>query len=216
MSPGFRESLKIQLPLLFLFAVSIALFFVLQAAWALASGWVVFFLILATACFFRDPERLPPEDEQIIVAAADGVVVGIEEVEETVFGLGKCKCVAIFLSVFDVHINRMPVHGTIKKTAHKPGRFLDVRHPDSSRLNEAQSWLIETPHGKVVVRQIAGLIARRIVAWAKENETLPRGARFGMIRFGSRTEIYLPVGCEIRVQMGDRVAGGSSPVARWP
>ena len=176
-------------------------------------------LILLTAFvfyFFRDPERALPSDERIIVSAADGLVVGIEEYEEPDFHLGPMLRISVFLSVFDVHVNRAPVSGTVKSTVYKAGQFLDVRHPDSSTRNEARAWWIETPRGPVAVRQIAGLVARRIVAWAGEGSVLERGQRFGMIRFGSRTEVFLPIGCTPLVKIGDRVAGAATPIARWP
>jgi phosphatidylserine decarboxylase len=166
--------------------------------------------------FFRDPEREVPADPTIIVAAADGLVVGVEEMEEPDFQLGRRLRIAIFLSVFDVHINRSPVEGRVKKTTYKAGQFLDVRHVDASTRNEALAWLLETEHGSVAVRQIAGLVARRIVPWAKEGSALARGQRFGMIRFGSRTEVFLPVGCTPLVKPGDRVQGAATPIARWP
>jgi phosphatidylserine decarboxylase len=211
MSPAFKESLKILIPQV------IALFFFLcwWTWWVIPVTALLFLLIVFTVCFFRDPEREVPTDEKIIVAAADGLIVGVEEVEETHFQLGPTRRVSIFLSVFDVHVNRAPVAGTVKKTVHVPGKYLDVRHPDASLVNEHLAWLIETPRGPVAVRQIAGLIARRIVAWSREGDTVPRGHRFGMIRFGSRTEVYLPLGCEILVRVGDRVRGAGSPIARW-
>ncbi len=173
-------------------------------------------LIAFVIYFFRDPERAVPADEKIIVSAADGLVVGIDEMEEPDFHLGPMIRIAVFLSVFDVHVNRTPCDGTVKSTIYKAGRFLDVRHPDSSRLNECRSWWLETPRGNVAVRQIAGLIARRIVAWAAEGEALARGQRFGMIRFGSRTEVFLPAECTVLVKLGDRVQGAATPIARWP
>ncbi len=118
--------------------------------------------------------------------------------------------------MFDVHINRTPCDGTVKSTVYKAGKFLDVRHPQSSQLNEARAWWLETPHGNVAVRQIAGLIARRIVAWAGEGTPLQRGQRFGMIRFGSRTEVFLPAECTVLVKLGDRVQGAATPIAKWP
>jgi len=181
-----------------------------------ALGFVLAFLLMFVLYFFRDPERLVPADESIIVSAADGLVVGIDEMEEPDFHLGPMIRVAVFLSVFDVHINRTPCEGTVKSTIYKAGQFLDVRHPQSSQLNECRSWWLETPHGDVAVRQIAGLIARRIVAWAGEGTPLQRGQRFGMIRFGSRTEVFLPVDCTVLVKIGDRVQGAATPIARWP
>lgn len=166
--------------------------------------------------FFRDPERTISPDPLDIVSPADGKVISTEIIEDTAFSGQKMRRVAVFLSVFDVHVNRMPVAGRILKCHHHAGEFLDARDPEIDVRNEAQNWLIETDRGPVVVRQIAGLIARRIVAWAKEGDSLDKGARFGMIRFGSRTDVYLPLDCEILVQPGQRVCGGSTLIARWP
>lgn len=173
-------------------------------------------LFLFVLYFFRDPERIVPADENIIVSAADGLVVSVEQYDEPDFHLGPMIRIAVFLSVFDVHINRSPVDGVVKSTVYKAGQFLDVRHPDSSTRNECRSWWLETAHGPVAVRQIAGLVARRIVAWSEEGAALERGQRLGMIRFGSRTEVFLPVECTVLVKPGDRVAGASTPIARWP
>ena len=122
--------------------------------------------------------------------------------------------VAIFLSVFDVHTNRAPIDGRIIYREHHEGLCLDARHPDCSVRNEAMTWAFENPRTTLVVRQITGAIARRIVGWSQVGDTLQKGERFGMIRFGSRTEIYLPVTATVLVKVGDRVAGGSSPIAR--
>ena len=213
-----KEALRFLIPLCGVLLVLSAIRVVLPV-----SGYVLFPIFLLTMAttvfvvyFFRDPERYVPADESIIVAAADGLVVGIDEMEEPDFHLGPMVRVAIFLSVFDVHINRTPCDGVVKSTVYKAGKFLDVRHPQSSQLNEARSWWLETPHGNVAVRQIAGLIARRIVAWAGEGTTLQRGQRFGMIRFGSRTEIFLPPDCTVLVKIGDRVQGAATPIAKWP
>ena len=173
-------------------------------------------LIVFVNYFFRDPERAVPADESIIVSAADGLVVSVEEMEEPDFHLGPMIRIAVFLSVFDVHVNRSPVAGVVNSTVYKAGEFLDVRHKDSSTRNECRSWWLDTAQGPVAVRQIAGLIARRIVAWSGEGATLERGQRFGMIRFGSRTEVFLPLGCTVLVKPGDRVEGAATPIARWP
>jgi len=197
------------------------LLFLIFYFWPLTWPWTVslFFItvILTTfvAYFFRDPERAVPADENIIVSAADGLVVGVEEMEEPDFQLGRMLRIAVFLSVFDVHVNRSPVEGRVIKTTYKPGEFLDVRHPESSIRNEFRAWRLETSRGPVAVRQIAGLIARRIVPWSKEGATLARGERFGMIRFGSRTEVFVPVTCTVLIKPGDRVEGASTPIARW-
>jgi len=188
--------------------------------WAMSVTLPLLFVSLAlyffVLYFFRDPERAVPADEAIIVSAADGLVVGVDEMEEPDFHLGPMIRIAVFLSVFDVHVNRSPVAGVVKSTVYKAGQFLDVRHPDSSTRNECRSWWLETARGPVAVRQIAGLVARRIVAWSEEGATLARGQRLGMIRFGSRTEVFLPVECTVLVKPGDRVAGASTPIARWP
>ena len=171
-------------------------------------------LILYTFYFFRDPERTVPTDPDLVVAAADGKIVAIEDVEEAEVVKGTMKRVAIFLSVFDVHTNRAPVAGTVTYTERRVGKMLDARHPDASRLNECRTWAIEHGSRVVVVRQITGAIARRIVAWAKVGQSVARGERFGMIRFGSRTEVYLPMDTEIVCQVGDRVQSGVSIIAR--
>lgn len=183
---------------------------------SLVLGLLAAALVPCVVGFFRDPVRIVPEDPALIVSAADGIVVGVEEMEEPDFFLGPMIRVAVFLSVFDVHVNRVPCDGTVRSTIYRAGKFLDVRHPQASRLNECRSWWIDTPRGTVAVRQIAGLIARRIVAWAGEGDELKRGAHFGMIRFGSRTEVFLPLGCELLVKAGDRVQGAATPIARWP
>jgi phosphatidylserine decarboxylase len=173
-------------------------------------------LTLFVTYFFRDPERTIPADPNVIVSAADGIVVTVEEMEEPDFHLGPMIRIAVFLSVFDVHVNRSPAQGVVKSTIYRAGKFLDARHAEASSRNECRSWWLETPRGPLAVRQIAGLIARRIVAWSKEGETLERGQRLGMIRFGSRTEVFVPTGSAILVKPGDRVAGASTPLARWP
>ena len=175
--------------------------------WALAIGYVFW--------FFRDPERVSPADEDIVVAAADGVVVDIADMEEPEVVKATMRRVAIFLSVFDVHTNRAPISGTVTYTERRVGKMLDARNPDASKLNECRVWAIQNPRaGTVVVRQITGAIARRIVAWAQVGQQVAKGERFGMIRFGSRTEIYLPTSAEVLVKVGDRVQGGASVIAR--
>lgn len=172
--------------------------------------------ILYTFYFFRDPERVTPADEDAVVAAADGVIVEIVDMEEPDVTKSSMRRVAIFLSVFDVHTNRAPVAGTVIHSERRVGRMLDARHADASRLNECRTWGIQSAHGVVVVRQITGAIARRIVAWAQVGEHVAKGQRFGMIRFGSRTEVYLPLNAEVTVKIGDRVQGGLTVIARLP
>ncbi len=213
-----KEARRFLFPLHLVNVLLFLIFYFWPGTWPWTASLFVISVVLTlfVSYFFRDPERVVPADENIVVSAADGLVVGVEEMEEPDFKLGRMLRIAVFLSVFDVHVNRSPVAGQVKKTFHKPGEFLDVRHPESSIRNEFQAWLLETPRGPVAVRQIAGLIARRIVPWSKEGATLTRGERFGMIRFGSRTEVFLPLGCTVLVKPGDRVEGAATPIARWP
>lgn len=171
-------------------------------------------LILYTFAFFRDPERTSPSDPESVVAAADGIVADIVEIEETEVVKSRMKRVGIFLSVFDVHTNRAPVDGRITYREHRAGLCLDARSPDCSGKNESMTWAFENPRATLVVKQLTGAIARRIVGWSKVGDELRKGERFGMIRFGSRTEVYLPVNAEIMVKVGDRVVGGATVIAR--
>jgi phosphatidylserine decarboxylase len=219
MSSARQEARRFLYPLHFLnILLFISLWLPYDWLWPWALILFLFFLALTLfiSFFFRDPARVVPADPLIIVSAADGLVVSVEEFDEPDFHLGPMLRVAIFLSVLDVHVNRSPVEATVKSTVYRAGRFLDARHLDASTLNECRSWWLETPRGPVVVRQIAGLIARRIVAWAQEGSVLKRGQHIGMIRFGSRTEIFVPIECTVLVKPGDRVAGAQTPIARWP
>ncbi|MEO5754261.1 MAG: phosphatidylserine decarboxylase [Chthoniobacterales bacterium] len=171
-------------------------------------------LIGYTFAFFRDPDRVAPAESNVIVAAADGVVVEIAELEETEVVKTKMRRVAIFLSVFDVHTNRAPIEGRIIYREHHEGLCLDARNPTCSEKNEAMTWGFENPQATLVVRQITGAIARRIIGWSRVGDSVAKGERFGMIRFGSRTEVYLPLSATVLVKVGDRVAGGASPIAR--
>ncbi|MEO7168268.1 MAG: phosphatidylserine decarboxylase [Spartobacteria bacterium] len=194
-----------------------AVLLLLLAVSLLLSVWlavVVLALIAYTFAFFRDPDRVAPPDPDVVVAAADGVVVEIEELEESEVVRGTMRRVAIFLSVFDVHTNRAPIEGKVIYRQHHEGLCLDARNPECSVKNEAMTWAFENPRATLVVRQITGAIARRIVGWSKVGDGLQKGERFGMIRFGSRTEVYLPLSATVLVNIGDKVAGGSSPIAR--
>lgn len=170
------------------------------------------FGLLFTLNFFRDPPRRIPSEPGLMVAPADGVVVEIKDMDEPEFLKVPCTRIAIFLNVFNVHINRSPCEGVVQGLKYKPGKFLDVRHPDCSTLNESNTIHL----GGVVVKQIAGLIARRIVCEAKPQDRLARGEKFGMIKFGSRTELYIPKDRveEISVKLKDKVKGGETILAR--
>ena len=150
----------------------------------------------------------------MVLAAADGTVMDIVELDENEVLKNKTRRVGIFLSIFDVHTNRAPIDGRVVYRQHRPGLCLDARRPDCSEKNESMTWAFENPRVTIVVRQITGAIARRIVTWANVGDELKRGERFGMIRFGSRTELYLPLNAELLVKVGDHVLGGSTIVAR--
>ncbi len=184
-----------------------------------ALGWlwlVILSALLVLFCinFFRDPDRAVPPGEEVVVAAADGVVADIVENEEDEVLKTRCRRVGIFLSVFDVHVNKAPVAGKITYQQHHPGLYLDARNPECSIKNEALTWAIEGAKATLVIRQITGAIARRIVPWSKVGDQVEKGFRFGMIRFGSRTEIYLPMNATVEVKVGDRVVGAQSVIAR--
>jgi phosphatidylserine decarboxylase len=171
-------------------------------------------LFLFTIAFFRDPDRRVPAGTSLIVAPADGTISDIIDLEEKEVLKMKARRVGIFLSIFDVHTNRAPIDGRIVYSQRHEGLCLDARDPDCPEKNEAMTWAFENPRVTVVVRQLTGAIARRIVAWAKVGDELKKGERFGMIRFGSRTELYLPLEAEVLVKKGDHVSGGSTIIAR--
>ena len=196
-----------------------AILVLLALASCLVSGWLsLLFLVLIcyTVFFFRDPDRAVPADPHAVVAAADGTVTDIAEVEETEVLKTKLRRVGIFLSIFDVHTNRAPIGGRVVYREHRQGLCLDARRPDCSEKNEAMTWAFENSRATIVVRQLTGAIARRIVAWSDMGDELKKGDRFGMIRFGSRTEVYLPLNANVLVKVGDHVAGGATIIARLP
>ena len=184
---------------------------------AFLSWWLTLLflaLIAYTFAFFRDPERVTPGDADAVVAAADGVVADIVEIDETEVLNKPQRRVGIFLSVFDVHTNRAPIDGRVTYREHRAGLCLDARSPDCSGKNESMTWAFENPRATLVVKQLTGAIARRIVGWSKVGDEVKKGERFGMIRFGSRTEVYLPLDATVVVKVGDRVAGGATVIAR--
>jgi len=187
-------------------------------AW-FVSGWLsLLFTVLffCTVAFFREPNRRVPPDPLVIVAAADGTVTDIAELDENEVLKTKTRRVGIFLSIFDVHTNRAPIDGRVIYRQHREGLCLDARRPECSEKNESMTWALENPRVAIVVRQLTGAIARRIVAWAEIGDELKKGQRFGMIRFGSRTEVYLPLAATVLVKVGDHVLGGSTIIAQLP
>ena len=179
--------------------------------------WLLAFLLtivaLWVAYFFRDPERTGARGESIVIAPADGKVVLISDVDEPSFMGGRARRVSIFMNVFNVHVNRYPVSGTVRYVHYNPGKFLNAAVEKSSLENEQMSVGIETSRGRVLVRQIAGLIARRIVTYSKVGEQVQQGQRMGLIRFGSRVDVFLPVSAQLRVKIGDNTLAGSTTIA---
>jgi phosphatidylserine decarboxylase len=183
--------------------------------WLAAPAWAVLPLLLALffLWFFRDPERVIPGGPGLIVSPADGKVTNISTMQLN----GKpCTRVSIFLNVFDVHVNRSPVAGTIKDVVYKTGKFANAMDAASADDNEQNVVTVESQGMIVVFKQIAGLLARRIVFNHKPGDTLARGQRVGLIKFGSRTDVIFPLPAELSVKAGDRVKGGSSILARIP
>jgi phosphatidylserine decarboxylase len=183
----------------------------------LAFGWwwasVFVALGLFVCYFFRDPGRQIPDNPGAVVSPADGRVVEI--VDET-DGDRQGKRISIFLSIFDVHVNRAPVAGKIRRVEYTPGRFLAAWKEKASSENEQNLVAIETPRGEMKFKQIAGWIARRIVFWKRPGDDVAIGERVGMIRFGSRVDVWLPMEAKILVQRGQKVFGGATELARWP
>lgn len=186
-------------------------------------GWLVAvpgaLLVLFCLWFFRNPQRAIPSDPAVLVAPADGVVMAIEPwnpPEELGLGdIGPTQRVVIFLNVFNVHVNRVPIAGTIINIARKAGGFAHAGKPEAHH-NQRCSIAIKSKDGRVVaLSQVTGLIARRIVCHAEKGDTYDKGERFGLIRFGSRTDLYLPADALVLVRPGDKTLGGTTPVARW-
>jgi len=183
-----------------------------------AFGWkntayVSLVLTLFVLFFFRDPERIVPEGRGVVVSPADGKVIVIKDIYEPTYLKRDVKQISIFLSVFNVHVNRAPVEGTVELVKYNPGKFHVASVDKASLDNEQTAMVIANGKDKVLVKQIAGLIARRIVCYAKPGDALKRGERYGLIRFGSRTDIFLPKDAEIKVKLGDHVAGASDIIA---
>lgn len=186
-----------------------ALFLFIGWLWA---GGILLFLGVFVLYFFRDPQRTPPADSGVVVSPADGRVV--EVIEEAWEGRPGRR-ISIFLSVWNVHVNRAPVAGQIRSMDYRPGRFYAALRSRASTENEQNVIAISTPRGEMMFKQIAGWIARRVVCWKSPGESVALGERVGMIRFGSRVDVWLPPEAEILVKRGQNVAGGTSVVARW-
>jgi phosphatidylserine decarboxylase len=167
--------------------------------------WVVY--------FFRDPERSGERGENLVVSPADGLIVLITDVEEPSYIAATSTRISIFMNVFDVHVNRYPVNGTVRFLKYNKGLFLHAAHEKASLDNEQMSVGIESGSRKILVRQIAGLVARRIVNYARQGASATQGTRMGIIRFGSRVDVFIPPGSAVRVKVGDRTVAGTTVLA---
>jgi len=177
------------------------------------TGIILVFLAAFVFSFFRDPERVIPAEPGAIVSPADGRVVVVTD-EDNAGRPG--KRISIFLAIWNVHVNRSPAEGTIARMNYRPGKFAAAMRERASSENEQNVISLSTPAGEILFKQIAGLIARRVVCWKKEGDVVFRGERIGLVRFGSRADLWLPRDSEILVRVGDHVKGGSSILARWP
>jgi len=174
-------------------------------------------LTLFVICFFRDPERVIPAAEKAVLSPADGKVVQVQPCVEERFLKGPAIKVSVFMSVFNVHVNRNPLTGRIVDSAYSRGKFLRADLNQASASNEQNALLVETAEGvRLLVVQIAGLIARRIVCWVKNGDSVERGKRFGLIRFGSRLDIYLPENTTLQVQLGQKALAGQTILGYLP
>jgi len=170
-------------------------------------GYVSLALTLFVLFFFRDPDRTVPEGKGVVVSPADGKVIVIKDIYEPDYLKQDVKQISIFLSVFNVHVNRVPIGGTVETVRYNPGKFLVASVDKASLDNEQTGMVISDGKNKVLVKQIAGLIARRIVCYAKTGDTLKAGERYGLIRFGSRVDLFLPKNTDLMVKIGDRIKG---------
>lgn len=198
------------LPVIGVFAaITVALWI---AGWYKAAVIMTALTVFALA-FFRNPERHPPAGENLVVSPADGVVIFVGEVDEPRILKGRAMKVSIFMNVFNVHVNRMPESGRITEIHYNKGKFISANKEKASLDNEQNALVMETDKGrKIMFVQIAGLVARRIVCWVKPGDHLMRGERFGLIMFGSRLDIYLPVGSEVKLKPGDKTRAGETIV----
>jgi phosphatidylserine decarboxylase len=206
-----QEAYKLSLPPLI--AGAVVLLFFRQSTPGLWAGGILIFLGAFVLYFFRDPERTAPADPDAVVSPADGRVTEILEEE---FEGRAGKRISIFLSVWDVHVNRAPVAGRIRKVEYRPGRFYAAMRARASQENEQNVFYVETDRGEMSFKQIAGWIARRVVSWKAPGDAVATGERIGLIRFGSRMDVWLPPEAEILAKKGQFVSAGSSTLARWP
>ncbi len=194
-------------PFFFIFTLLTIVTAVFGKPWMIAVPLV---FLLFMFYFFRDPERITPENKNIFYSPADGKIIFIKETEENELLNGRAIEVSVFMSPFDVHVNRAPCDGTVKAVQHYPGKFLAAFKQESSLSNEHITMLLETERGKIVVRQVAGFLARRAVCRVKPGDLLKQGQRYGIIKFSSRVDIFLPLTTRIKVKLNDKVKAGET------
>jgi phosphatidylserine decarboxylase len=197
------------------FALSLMAAVLLPGVLTIGLATVLAALLALLLYFFRDPRRTPPGGEKLFLAPADGRVMEVTRVEEPRFVNGEALKISTFMSLFDVHVNRAPVRGEIVLVQHVPGQFLQAFRPEASEANEHNLIGLDTRHGRVLVKQVAGILARRIVCWVRPGQGLEAGDRLGVIKFGSRVDLYMPLRAEPVVRVGNRVRAGVTVVARW-
>ena len=180
--------------------------------WITVPALVVTVLAGFVFYFFRDPDRPVPAGEGVVLAPGDGKIIDIQEVDEPSFFEGRCRRITIFLSVFNVHVQRAPVSGRLAHREYRPGEYAVAWHPKASDSNEQASLGLSTAAGRVLVRQIAGLIARRIVTYPEQGDRVQIGDRIGLIRFGSRVDLFLPLHWPLSCRVGDKAVGGETVV----
>ena len=192
-------------------------FAITRRSWGLwLAAFVLLLLALWVAYFFRDPERIGERGPTLVVSPADGKLILITEVDEPSFMKGRATRLSIFMNVFNVHVNRYPVDGVVRYVHYNKGKFFNAAAEKSSLENEQMSVGIETGRYRLLVRQIAGLIARRIVTYSKLGETVKQGDRMGIIRFGSRVDVFLPAGSTVRAKVGDITVAGVTILGELP
>ena len=202
--------------------IALAVDLALLALWYAWPGWTIalpvagLLLTLWLGVFFRDPVREGPRGENLVISPADGRVCSIARVEEAMYLHATSTRISVFMNVFDVHVNRYPVSGEIEVAHYNPGEFTVASHDKASLVNEQSSVGIKGAGGEVLVRQIAGLIARRIVTDGAPGEQVRQGERMGMIRFGSRVDVFIEAGAAVKVSVGDRVYAGQTVLAELP
>lgn len=194
-------------PFIFVFLLVTILTAVFGQPWMIS---VPFVLLVFMFYFFRDPDRAAHESSEIFYSPADGKIILIRETEENELLNGPALEVSIFMTAFNVHVNRAPCAGTVKDVKHYPGRFMAAFRHDASLANEHITMLMDTAHGKIVVRQVAGFLARRAVCRVKPGDDLKQGQRYGIIKFSSRLDVFLPLNTRIKVKLGDKVRAGES------